>query len=299
MRFRNYILESLSTAEKYYTMSIDDMLNDVRGRPLVFFDCETSGLDPYLPHVQITEIGGVAVFPNGQKRSFHKKIALKPETIKAINYEKQNGVPIDGDAKGKKIGELLSMNKYDSIKNFDQTPAQAEAEAQVLAAFKKFVEDCGPNVILVAQNSDFDVKQILTRIRVKYYKVMDTMMMCRIFVQSLLDSLLRDKSLPEYDQLLEMKKHLTNKQGNPCNNLKSIGLAFGENSKDWHSGWADVNQLMRIFFKMIKFLSDYKDRLNEGDLQQTVAKDKKRHWFFMKGKKSGNYIDVKRKLGNA
>ena len=73
MRFRNYILESLSTAEKYYTMSIDDMLNDVRGRPLVFFDCETSGLDPYLPHVQITEIGGVAVFPNGQKRSFHKK----------------------------------------------------------------------------------------------------------------------------------------------------------------------------------------------------------------------------------
>lgn len=41
-------------------------------RPLVFFDVETTGIDPF--HDRIIEIGAVKLFPDGTKKEYHRRI---------------------------------------------------------------------------------------------------------------------------------------------------------------------------------------------------------------------------------
>lgn len=235
----------------------DEVISDIQGKTLIFFDTETTGINPNIKYVQVTEIAGVAYDPTGkQLDSFHKKSTLNPDTKKAQDYEDKTGEPISG--KGKTISDINKMTGYD-----DENAGERMSEKDMLLAFKSWVEGF-TNPILVAQNTEFDMKQVATKIgKINVDTTLDTLQFARIFMTPIMDTLKDNPEIQKTRELMTVTR--TNKWGRSYKELSHtldiLGKVFDVKTDMWHSAIADTQQLAGIFFAMLSWYKKHEDEV--------------------------------------
>ena len=191
---REYIRLKLIQENKLSGRTIEgilDLLDGYASNTWIFFDTETTGMEP--ASAQLTEIGAIAVDPNtwdseasvlGQ---FNEKIKLTPETEKLLNdpesEERQAWEKGNQSARRplKDPQAILSMTRY------GEQGREYGDEQAILDKFFEFVEG-QPNPLLIAQNASFDLKFLNVRSdgKLPKYPVLDTMQLMQYYLVPLL-----------------------------------------------------------------------------------------------------------------
>lgn len=229
-------IKILSEAIEQSALTINNLLkilDDQKDKAWVFFDTETSHLNP--DNSQITEIAAIAVdanFIEGKSAiigQFHQKCKLTPET------EKQRTQP--GIAGDKSVEEILQMNQY-----FTDNGAQTVPEDEALKNFVAFLNGINSKkeVILLAHNAKFDRKFVSVRSK-KYnitdinFKTFDTLELIQTFYYPLL-------LVADTEGIIQK----LSPKGKVSFTLGGIAKAFNIENKNWHSALADVNMLISV-----------------------------------------------------
>jgi len=250
--------ESLEEGQIEKTLlTLDQVVDKIKNKTLIFIDTETTTLDPKKSFAQITEIAGVAYDTNTGERlgEFNMKAKLTPATLSQIETEK--GMKARGEWKEehKTVEDLLGMTAYHT----ETVPYQEEAE--MMEGFVDFINSFADrNPILVAHNARFDMYQIgkaLERHKLPKMSIMpvvDTKALVKNYLQPLL-SLMEKEGDPAAEPLLRVlrpKKLFVNRLGN-------LGDAFQVSTKHWHSAIADTEQLAGILSSLINFFEERQD----------------------------------------
>ena len=239
-------------------LTLDQVVDKIKNKTLIFIDTETTTLDPKKPFAQITEIAGVAYDTNTGERlgEFNMKAKLTAATLSRIEREK------DLKARGKwtnpdekTVEELLGMTAYHA----ETVPYQEEAE--MMEGFVDFINSFADrNPILVAHNAKFDMYQIGKALerhklpKMPKMPVVDTKALAKNYLQPLL-ALMEKEGDPAAEPLLRVlrpKKLFVNRLGN-------LGDAFQVSTKHWHSAIADTEQLAGILSALINFFEERQD----------------------------------------
>lgn len=210
----------------------------------VFFDTETTGIDPHSR--QLTEIAAMAVKPdfsggNAQTISqYHKKIELTPETKAGLEkpYTPKN-------ARDKSPKEILQMTQYFTSKG------EKVDEASALKGFIEYIKGLEKQgeVVLLAHNAQFDRKHVSVRSE-KYgleklnNKTIDTLDLVYEFFYPLL--IVADKE--------NLLSKLKSSYGKISFTMGTLTNALNINNKDWHTAIADVTALISVTQQIINRL---------------------------------------------
>lgn len=238
-------------------LTLDQVVDKIKNKTLIFIDTETTTLDPKKSFAQITEIAGVAYDTNTGERlgEFNMKAKLTSATLSQIETEK--GMKARGEWKEdqKSVEDLLGMTAYHT----ETVPYQEEAE--MMEGFVDFINSFADrNPILVAHNARFDMYQIGKALerhklpKMKTMPVLDTKALVKNYLQPLL-SLMEKEGDPAAEPLLRVlrpKKLFVNRLGN-------LGDAFQVSTKHWHSAIADTEQLAGILSALINFFEERQD----------------------------------------
>lgn len=257
---REYIRLKLIQENKLSGRTIEgilDLLDGYASNTWIFFDTETTGMEP--ASAQLTEIGAIAVDPNtwdseasvlGQ---FNEKIKLTPETEKLLNdpesEERQAWEKGNQSARRplKDPQAILSMTRY------GEQGREYGDEQDILDKFFEFVEG-QPNPLLIAQNASFDLKFLNVRSdgKLPKYPVLDTMQLMQYYLVPLLKTQTRaEEGDPEAQELLDK---LYVKKGNWGYHSVSMGVvskAYGISIDDWHNALADVKMMMEMYRSVV------------------------------------------------
>jgi DNA polymerase III epsilon subunit-like protein len=239
-------------------LTLDQVVDKIKNKTLIFIDTETTTLDPKKPFAQITEIAGVAYDTNTGERlgEFNMKAKLTAATLSRIEREK------DLKARGKwtnpdekTVEDLLGMTAYHT----ETVPYQEEAE--MMEGFVDFINSFADrNPILVAHNARFDMYQIGKALerhklpKMPTMPVVDTKALAKNYLQPLL-ALMEKEGDPAAEPLLRVlrpKKFFINRLGD-------LGTAFQVSTKHWHSAIADTEQLAGILSALINFFEERQD----------------------------------------
>ena len=239
-------------------LTLDQVVDKIKNKTLIFIDTETTTLDPKKPFAQITEIAGVAYDTNTGERlgEFNMKAKLTSATLSRIEREK------DLKARGKwtnpdekTIEELLGMTAYHT----ETVPYQEEKD--MMEGFVDFINSFADrNPILVAHNARFDMYQIGKALerhklpKMPTMPVVDTKALVKNYLHPLL-SLMEKEGDPAAEPLilaLRPKKFFINRLGD-------LGTAFQVSTKHWHSAIADTEQLAGILSALINFFEERQD----------------------------------------
>lgn len=151
---------------------------------------------------------------------------------------------------GKKtIEDLLKMTAYN-----EQNTEFIDVR-DVLLDFKKWVESF-KSPLLVAHNARFDMYQVNKGLELidKKYKLktetLDTLALSKNYLIPMMTKLANDGNQNAIKGL-EVLKAGSKK---PKSNLGVLGKLFKIETKHWHSGIADVEQLAGILFELVKYL---------------------------------------------
>lgn len=252
--FKEFLEEGKKTNKLlFFRNSITDIDNKLKGKTIVVFDTETSGLQVSLPWVQVTEVAAISYdYDSGNELNrLHYKVELTPETIREIELEKAHGGP--RSEKGITIEKIFSMTKH------WEDDAERKPLAEVYQKFADFINDHN-NPILVAQNAGFDMAHMFAPMKKlgiqkpKFQEVIDTMVLSKSF---LLPALYAAKQImDETSEIERMINSLKNEKGRVAVRLGNLGNAFNVKPDHWHSGISDAKQTAEIFIKMMKFLRD-------------------------------------------
>jgi len=221
-----------------YLLGPSRMFTEFAGKRIVFFDTETTGLNPH--DRQITEIAAVEVDGTDfrEKAVFHRKIRLQKRTMEQIEMERTNR------PKDKTIEELLETTRYKEL----DLPEEEETEA--LEAFRSFAS----GAVLVAQNAHFDMKMVGTKIgRIPNAGVYDTMLFSRLHLIPTL-KVLASRGVPE---AVEALSKMRGGGKDYRSNLKSIANALGVTMGGWHQGLEDVRTTVRIMRGIMEFFKKH------------------------------------------
>jgi DNA polymerase III alpha subunit (gram-positive type) len=255
-------LDLIPERKKLFGTSIETLLSEFlnfENKTLIIFDLETLGLNPSFEYEQILEIAAVAI--NGINQnvlgSFQCKIKLSDST---------NEFLLDPH-------EILKMTSYYENKT------DVVKERNGLELFLNFVSQF-KNPVLVAHNSEFDLKYINTRckmycINVPMFKVIDTLKISKFFFVPLLNTL----NTMESNILKSTLKSKTS--GHVSSRLGDLANSFEINAENWHSASSDILILQKVLYKMINFLEMHKKtNINEEQkksINKTLKRTKRTH----------------------
>ena len=244
------------------------------GKTLIFFDTETTGLSPH--DKQITEVAAIAVSGDTFEElgTFNEFVKLSNETLSQM--KQQEGLP--PDPKNKTVRELLTMSDY-------QEGKANKEEAATLSDFMDFISKY-PNPTLVAHNAAFDMKMIMTKLKVggsftvPRYKVMDTMMFSRFFLLPAVQTL-ASKGDEMGIKLLNLLKKPDSVSKNGLHKLSSSLGSLNKLVKDklsnikWHSGLSDVQVTVELFKFMKNYYEQHSGEMHEPLFKMAYAKAKR------------------------
>jgi DNA polymerase III epsilon subunit-like protein len=282
---REYIRLKLIQENKLSGRTIEgilDLLDGYASNTWIFFDTETTGMEP--ASAQLTEIGAIAVDPNtwdseasvlGQ---FNEKIKLTPETEKLLNdpesEERQAWEKGNQSARRplKDPQAVLSMTRY------GEQGREYGDEQDILDKFFEFVEG-QPNPLLIAQNASFDLKFLNVRSdgKLPKYPVLDTMQLMQYYLVPLLKTQTRaEEGDPEAQELLDK---LYVKKGNWGYHSVSMGVvskAYGISIDDWHNALADVKMMMEMYRSVVDTIRKGMDTDISKEQGKVMSRQKKR-----------------------
>jgi DNA polymerase III epsilon subunit-like protein len=286
MRFKSFVLNE----KKYHSgMDFSDVQESIKGKTLIFLDTETTGIDPNIKYVQITEIAGVAYDDQGNELdTFHKKTHLNDNVKKVIKWEKKNDKPFTGRMT---VDQLLKMTGYE-----DQN-AEFGEEKEVLNEFKSWVESF-PNPMLIAQNLEFDMKQLGTKVGApKVVGTQDTLLFARIFMEAIMDSLRGNEEIEKAREIMTViKKNRWGKDYKKLSHtLDKLGQVFDVKTDMWHSAIADTQQLAGIFYAMLDWYDRNKEQLDPEKYSKTLRKKISKDIGFNKWQKKMQRGDSKKR----
>ena len=250
---KSVILEGKLERKK---LDLRQVVELIKNRVIIFFDTETTTLDPKRSFRLITEIAAVAYDTSSGERlgEYNKKAHLTDEVKKRIEKEKarvERGEKISGLA----IEDILKMTAY------YEGDVLFEDEKQMMQGFLDFVNGfASKNPILVAHNAKFDMYQVGKALeshglpRMPTYSVVDSLVMVKNYLFPLLtaaEKKVKGTLSPESEEA----KLLTHLRPNRrfLSNLQSLGQAFEIDTKHWHSALADTEQLAGILSKLIQY----------------------------------------------
>jgi len=282
---REYIRLKLIQENKLSGHTIEgilDLLDGYASNTWIFFDTETTGMEP--ASAQLTEIGAIAVDPNtwdseasvlGQ---FNEKIKLTSETEKLLNdpesEERQAWEKGNQSARRplKDPQAVLSMTRY------GEQGREYGDEQDILDKFFEFVEG-QPNPLLIAQNASFDLKFLNVRSdgKLPKYPVLDTMQLMQYYLVPLLKTQTRaEEGDPEAQELLDK---LYVKKGNWGYHSTSMGVvskAYGISIDDWHNALADVKMMMEMYRSVVDTIRKGMDTDISKEQGKVMSRQKKR-----------------------
>lgn len=263
-------LKRLLIESKLYGMTLPEVLDQLKtfeGKTLIFFDTESSGLEPNNDYEQVTQIGALAV--NGSNweilGEFNEKIALTPETLRLLNDPKSResrSYDVDNARWVRKYkkpyqhpGETIKRTRY-----YDGQPMETRLdEKNALLKFDRFVGQW-PDVVLIAHNASFDMKMIGARRRMnglpptKKYSVFDSLQLARyVFVPMLVSLENNEWAANMLNQMLAKTKY------------RSFGTDLGKLATvfkiemDWHDALEDVKALVNILRNITSLIEANKD----------------------------------------
>lgn len=263
-------------ADKYHRVDPRDLFDKLSGKSMVFFDTETTGLDPH--DYQVTEIAAIATVGDDfkNKAKYHKKIRLTDKTRKQIEYERENP-PQWG------IETNLKMTKYEEL------DLEEDEEYQALLGFKEF---CAKNKgILVAHNAKFDLSMIGTKVgRIPNDGVFDTMKFARYFFIPSLVALSENGN----EDAIKTLDLMRSKKGKPSSALGSVAKSLGINASSAHSAIADVRMSIGVFRGIVEHFREHPEVVNDPRYMQEHDKAKMTERYFEKKDKQRR-IDKRKK----
>jgi len=230
-----------------------ELLKSFEGKNLIFFDTETTGLHP--KNSQITEVavfvGHLPSWSEGINESsfikFHEKAKLTQQSLGKLK-EKMYG--------DKTYRELLRMT------NYGQHGKKYLLEGVMLKDLKDFIEQF-EDPVYVAQNAQFDMKMINTRLAsyglepLNRAPVLDTKSILSFFLKPIF--MTSKKNTRTYD----VSTRVPEKRGSMSTSLGDIAAAFEISNDNWHSADADVLMMINVLQQAVKIFE-----LEEYDIEQ-------------------------------
>lgn len=268
-----------------------EIMKNLEGKTLVFFDTETTGL--YQQIHQVTEIAAVATqapeFSVVDK--YERKIKLSDKTQARLKCE------IDWKTKGQKffgVEDCLKLQGY----NPDDPALNVEIEA--LEGFYTFCEKHQP--ILIGQNPEFDLRMINGRLskKVPNKGVWDTATFMKLHVIPALLALEKRQDQSAVTMLGFLRK--TDPKTGEVKLTASLGpllKSLGVDIKGWHGAVADVLSTIEALKKISEHIRAHADILSDDTYTQEHAKAFK-SIYERKDKQKGQtkqYLEEQRKLG--
>jgi len=281
---REYIREMLKE-NKLSGRTIEgvlDLLGGYSNNTWIFFDTETTGLQP--SSSQLTEIGAIAVDPNTWNSDatildqFNEKIKLTDESERLLNDpESPERKAWEKGNKGarnplKDPQAVLSMTRYgEKGRSFGD-------EQEVLDQFFKWCSGFS-NPLFIAQNASFDLKFLSVRSggKLPKYPALDTRELMEMYLVPLLKTQTKaEEGDPAAQELLD--KLYVNK-GNWGYHSVSMGVvskAYGINIDDWHNAIADVKMMMEMYRNVVETIRSGMGTDITGEQGKVMSHKKKR-----------------------
>lgn len=238
-------------------LNLGEIVTKFKNKTFIFFDTETTGLDPKRDFALITEIAGIAYNSNTGEclGEYNAKSRLTEPVYSRMKHEKEEQVAGNWPPTKPTIEDIFKMTNY-----YEQSAPYVHEE-QLLTEFVDFVNDfADKSPILVAHNARFDMYYIgkaLSRHklpRMYRYPVLDTKALTQNYLFPLLTKLQNSKD-PEVQKLLvslRPAKKFMNRLGN-------LGDGFEISTEHWHSAIADTEQLAGILAAIISFMDRHQD----------------------------------------
>lgn len=252
-KWQKFINES--DQSKIFLKDLMSGINKYKDSIWVFFDTETTGLNP--DNTQLLEIAAIAVKSNlldaaGVISKFHTKVNLTQDT------EKKRKEPFTpSNPREKSIDDLLAMTQYYN----DSAGAGYIDEKEALEKFELYLKSlkASGNIVLVAHNAPFDDKFIKTRsalydLQLDQYEIIDTLQVMEEIFYPLIQIVDEKGILPK----IKTKFGVSFTLGN-------VSKALDINIDDWHSALADVKMLIKITKSVLSLLE------KNGDLDVTAG----------------------------
>lgn len=264
-----YIRECLKEgAVERGTLGVQEIVNTLRNRIVIFIDTETTGLNPRKDYALITEIAAIAIdMATGQHLGeYNEKAELSPAVLDRIEKEKQRMDAGEWDPRRKTVSDILQMTGYSNWSK------EYMKEAEMLSGFSDFISNFSQkNPMIAAHNARFDMYQIGKALerhnlpRMQRHQVIDTLALVTNYLNPMLNELEKLQDDPEASTLLKKLDPKKKKRS-----LGDLGTAFNVSTKGWHTALADVDQLSGILIALLNFFDKYKDASSIDFLKSSV-----------------------------
>jgi DNA polymerase III epsilon subunit-like protein len=272
--------------DKKELMSVKEFISMSKGRDIICFDTETTGLEANFKGAQITEIAAIVFSLDSKgdaklKDQFHRKIELTPNTLRAKEKEDESGEPMVGNTT---ISKLLGFTGYDKL------DAKEVSEERGLTEFKDFVEKQS-NPVLLAHNLTFDLKMVNTKLKsyglepLSGMENIDSLTIAKNQLKTMVDSFHDEQERKRMQN--QLKKF----------NLTSIGQFLGAPDFNAHIAIEDVKQLIEIYSLMVKWMESNQKNVRWDS--QAMGKNLKKARSFKKwAKGQGNKLAKQTRKAN-
>jgi len=265
--WRKYLNEGLKIKEEY-PQEFSEFLAEVESHKddlWIVFDTETTGLGYRLDFVQITQIACIAFNTNGfvegtepeivQDGSFNVKVKLQEPTL--AMKRKQQAEP---EKYSFPISRIFKMTNYGSKTAPFVSPMEAIEQFEAYLEKMKSISPSG-NVILIAQNSPFDVGIIhacyerLGRTPPEY-DVWDSKAAINKYFFPVVRTMRDHPEATEEDKriLNAITRVSKNGQRRLSASLGTLIKAFDIQNKGWHDALADVQMTMDMFENVVNYV---------------------------------------------
>lgn len=273
-KFNDFIALKENTLGK----SLEDFLTfyPFPNNTVVVFDVESTGLQPRLPHVQITELSAIPInLLTGEfSDPFVRNIKLNQATIDQMQKEKLN--PPSSNRRIMSIEKVLSFQSYNpDTSHHDEIKACVE--------FSEYINSI-QNPILVAHNATFDMSMInglLRRERLPKIKapVIDTFKFVKLYFEPIIKQLASKGHVKAGEILSKLK----DEKGFVRTTLPKLGQALNISTLGSHQAINDVMQTGHVFKEIIKFILENKDEIHDEKTKSSFE-DAKKNWLKFKKK---------------
>lgn len=258
-RLTDYKLKNLLNEGQFETpagLSLEQVVDKIKNKTLIFFDTETTTLFPVDKYAMITEIAAVSYDTSTGERlgQYNAKAHLTEEALKRIQVEKARQEAGTWPKDKLTIEDLFAMTSY-----YEKSAPFME-EKDMMIEFVDFInsfQDKQP--MMVAHNAVFDLYTIgkcLERHklpRMNRYPVIDTRNLTRKYLFPILTALKDSDDQEVKNLLVKLRPGLKY-----VNRLGNLGDAFEISTKHWHSAIADTEQLAGILSAVIQFIDKRK-----------------------------------------
>jgi DNA polymerase III epsilon subunit-like protein len=264
-----------------YLQSPEEILKVFSGKDIIVFDTETTGL---LPNVhQITELAAEVV--DGDtfevKDSYHGKARLSDRTNVRRECERvfkervrQNKM-LPKEEQDPSIKDFYGVDQCLALNRHNPNDSENKETNEILIEFYEFCEKY--NAIIVGQNAAFDLSMVNTTLKklkpgatIKNQGVYDTKIFFTTFVIPAITTL-KNRGDEEATKVFEAMWDKT--KNRPSSKLGVILKAFGVDIKGWHGAMEDVKSTTSAFEKILKFIKENADIVDDPMFKSEQAKN--------------------------